>query len=117
MTFFYNFMRPLIEAGYLYAACPPLFKVYKKSKGKDTDIHYLYTKEELDNFDTEGYLVQRYKGLGEMNPEQLWETTMDPEHARLIQITLEDCEEAEEALKICMGDDVVARKEFILQSV
>lgn len=63
MTFFYNFMRPIIEKGYLYAACPPLFKVFKKSKGKDVDVHYLYTKQELDAFDTEGYSVQRYKGL------------------------------------------------------
>ena len=117
MTFFYNFMKPIIEAGYLYAACPPLFKVFKKSGGKDVDVHYLYTKEELDSFDTEGYSVQRYKGLGEMNPEQLWETTMDPEKARLIRITLDDCEEAEEALKVCMGDDVSARKEFILQCI
>lgn len=116
MTFFYNFMRPIIEKGYLYAACPPLFKVFKKSKGKDVDVHYLYTKQELDAFDTEGYSVQRYKGLGEMTAQQLWETTMDPQEARMIQITLDDCEAAEDALKVCMGEDVTARKEFILQS-
>ena len=115
MTFFYNYMRPIIEAGYLYVACPPLFKVYKKSKGQDADVRYLYTKEELDAFDTAGYLVQRYKGLGEMNPEQLWQTTMDPQSARLLQITLEDCQAAEDALKFCMGDDVKARRNFIIE--
>ena len=116
MTFFYNFYRPLIEAGCLYVACPPLYKVYKKSKGQDVDIHYLYTEEELDAFDTTGYLVQRYKGLGEMRPEQLWETTMDPEKRRLIQITLENAEMAEEALKVCMGDDVKVRKDLIMNA-
>jgi DNA gyrase/topoisomerase IV subunit B len=107
-------MRPLIEAGYVYAACPPLYKVYKK-KGKGEEVHYLYTPEELKAFDTEGYLIQRYKGLGEMNPEQLWETTMDPEQRRLIQITLDDCESAEEALSVCMGGETKARKKFILE--
>ena len=116
MTFFYNYLRPIVEAGYLYVACPPLYKVYKKSKGQDVDVHYLYTEAEKEAFDTEGYLVQRYKGLGEMKPEQLWETTMNPENRRLIQITLEDVEAAEEALKVCMGDDVKSRKEFIMSA-
>ena len=116
MTFFYNYLRPIVEAGYLYVACPPLYKVYKKSKGQDVDVHYLYTEAEKDAFDTEGYLVQRYKGLGEMKPEQLWETTMNPDNRRLIQITLDDVEAAEEALKVCMGDDVKSRKEFIMSA-
>ena len=116
MTFFYNYLRPIVEAGYLYVACPPLYKVYKKSKGQDVDVHYLYTEAEKDAFDTEGYLVQRYKGLGEMKPEQLWETTMNPDNRRLIQITLDDIEAAEEALKVCMGDDVKSRKEFIMSA-
>ena len=98
MTFFYNFMKPIIENGYLYIACPPLFKVVAKN-GKTS---YLYSKEELDAMDTEGCTIQRYKGLGEMQPEQLWETTMNPETARLVQITLDDCQEAEEALELCM---------------
>lgn len=75
MTFFYNYMRPIIENGYLYVACPPLFKVFKKSKGQDTDIHYLYTKEELDEFDTDGYLVQRYKGLEKTSPYHFFRYT------------------------------------------
>jgi len=79
-------------------------------------VHYLYTEAEKDAFDTEGYLVQRYKGLGEMKPEQLWETTMNPDNRRLIQITLDDVEAAEEALKVCMGDDVKSRKEFIMSA-
>lgn len=111
MTFFYNFMKPIIENGYLYIACPPLFKVVAKN-GKTS---YLYSKEELDAMNTEGCTIQRYKGLGEMQPEQLWETTMNPETARLVQITLDDCQEAEEALELCMGENVSARKDFIMQ--
>ena len=107
-------MRPLVEEGCLYAACPPLYKVYRK-KGKGEEVHYLYTPEELQAFDTEGYLVQRYKGLGEMQPEQLWETTMNPATRRLIQITIDDMEAAEEAISLCMGKDVDSRKEFLMQ--
>jgi len=104
----------LVEEGYLYAACPPLYKVSRK-KGKKEEVTYLYTKEELNAFDTEGCTVQRYKGLGEMMPEQLWETTMNPETRRLIQITVDDLEEAEEAIALCMGKDVESRREFLLQ--
>lgn len=111
----FRYMRPLIEAGYVYVACPPLFKVSRK-KGKKEEVTYLYTAEELAAFDTEGCTVQRYKGLGEMTPEQLWETTMNPETRRLIQIDLDDLEEAEEAITLCMGKDVNARREFILQA-
>lgn len=113
MTFFYRYMKEIIEKGYLYAACPPLFKVFKKV-GKKEEVFYLYTKEELDSFETEGYSVQRYKGLGEMNPEQLWETTMNPATRKLIRITIKDAEKAEEAVSLCMGKDTVQRKEFIL---
>lgn len=113
MTFFYRYMREIIEKGYLYAACPPLYKVTKK-EGKKQTVTYLYTKQELNNFDTTDCSVQRYKGLGEMNPEQLWETTMDPERRKLIQITIQDAEEAEEALALCMGKDSLKRKEFLL---
>ena len=113
LTNFYRCMRPLIEAGYVYAACPPLFKVTRK-KGKKEEVTYLYTNEELDAFDTEGCTVQRYKGLGEMSPQQLWDTTMNPETRRLIQISIEDEEETEEAIGVCMGKDTEARRKFIL---
>lgn len=116
MVNMFRHMRPVVEAGYLYAACPPLYKVAKK-KGKKEEIHYLYTTEELSNFDTRGYTVQRYKGLGEMNPEQLWETTMNPETRRLIQITVDDIDAAEEAISLCMGRDVATRREFLLEHV
>ena len=116
MTNLFRYMRPIVEAGYLYAACPPLYKVSKK-KGKKEEVHYLYTQEELENYDTEGCSVQRYKGLGEMNPEQLWETTMNPETRRLIQITVDDLEETEESIELCMGNDVNTRRDFLLQYV
>lgn len=113
LTNFYRNMRPLIEAGYIYAACPPLFKVSRK-KNKKEEVKYLYSSKELSSMDTTDCTVQRYKGLGEMSPEQLWDTTMNPETRRLIQITIDDCEAAEEALSICMGGETAARKEFIL---
>lgn len=108
-------MKPIIDAGYLYIACPPLFKVSKGTGKNEKVLAYLYSQEELDNYDTTGCNVSRYKGLGEMNPEQLWETTMDPARARLIQITLEDCEAAERALEVCMSNNIEARKEFIIE--
>lgn len=116
MTNLFRYMRPIVEAGYLYTACPPLYKVFRKN-GKKEEVHYLYTQEELEAFDTEGYSVQRYKGLGEMNPEQLWETTMNPETRRLIQITVDDLEETEESIELCMGNDVNTRRDFLLQYV
>ena len=111
ITFFYRYLRPIIEAGYLYMAVPPLYKV---TKGKT--ITYLYSDAELQAFDTEGATIQRYKGLGEMNPDQLWDTTMNPETRTLIQITIEDIEAAEEMISVCMSDNVEARKEFITQN-
>ena len=115
MVNMFRYMRPLVEEGYLYAACPPLFKVSKKV-GRKEEVTYLYSNEELAAFDTEGCTVQRYKGLGEMMPEQLWETTMNPETRRLIQITVDDLEAAEEAIALCMGKDVESRREFLLQT-
>lgn len=115
MVNLFRYMRPLVEEGCLYAACPPLFKVTRKV-GRKEEVTYLYSNEELAAFDTEGCSVQRYKGLGEMMPEQLWETTMNPETRRLIQITVDDLEAAEEAIALCMGKDVESRREFLLQT-
>lgn len=113
LTNIYRNMRPLIEAGYVYVSCPPLYKVSRKA-GRKEEVTYLYTPEELGAFDTEGCTIQRYKGLGEMLPEQLWETTMNPENCRLIQITMDDAELAEEIITACMDEDSSARREFVL---
>ena len=114
LTFFYRYMRPLIEGGYVYAAQPPLYQV---KKGKD--VYYTYSEEEQAKLmktleDKSGKAdIQRYKGLGEMDAEQLWDTTMDYEHRTLIQITIEDSAEADQTFSILMGDKVPPRKKFI----
>jgi len=111
LTFLYRHMQDLIEAGYVYIAQPPLYKI---SKGKK--LSYAYDDVQLERLISEyksGYSVQRYKGLGEMNAQQLWDTTMDPNQRTLLQVTIEDGEAADKAFEELMGDDVQKRREFI----
>lgn len=119
LTFFYRYMRPLIQAGKVYLAMPPLYKV-SKGKGAKEVIEYAWTDDELQGAVKKigkGYILQRYKGLGEMNADQLWETTMNPETRTLIRVTLNDLSLAEKRVAVLMGNKVEPRREWIENNV
>ena len=121
LTFFFRYLRPLVENGYIYVAVPPLYLVsYKKTK------RYIYEEKNLTPYlgelrekyklnDTESIKIQRFKGLGEMNPEELWETTMDPDRRKLIQIGYNDFTETHQLFNTLMGEEVLPRKKFIME--
>jgi len=115
LTFFYRYMRPLIEAGYVFIAQPPLYKV-KKGKRESYVYNDADLEKLLENIGREGVTVQRYKGLGEMNAEQLWDTTMDPETRTVLRVSLEDAIEADAVFSMLMGDRVEPRRDFILEN-
>lgn len=119
LTFFYRYMKPLLEAGKVYLAMPPLYKV-SKGKGKKEVIEYAWTDEELEEKIKKvgkGYILQRYKGLGEMNADQLWDTTMNPETRLLIRVTIDDAATSERRLTTLMGNKVEPRRKWIEENV
>ena len=119
LTFFYRYMRPLVEAGHVYIALPPLYKM-SKGKGKKEVVEYAWTDGELEELRQKfgrGALLQRYKGLGEMNADQLWETTMDPETRTLIRVTIDDLARAERRVSVLMGDKPAPRRQWIEDNV
>lgn len=115
LTFFYRHMRPMIERGYVYIAQPPLYLIKKGNTER-----YVYSDEELnrtlDEIGRDKIYIQRYKGLGEMNPEQLWDTTMDPANRIMLRVTMDDAMLADETFTLLMGDRVEPRREFIEQN-
>ncbi|EIQ4589736.1 DNA topoisomerase IV subunit B [Staphylococcus pseudintermedius] len=119
LTFFFKYMRPLVMAGRVYIALPPLYKL-EKGKGKNKKIAYVWTDEELEKLQREmgkGFVLQRYKGLGEMNPDQLWETTMNPETRTLIRVQIDDEVRSSQRVSTLMGDKVAPRREWIERHV
>ena len=119
LTFFYRYMRPLVENGHVYIALPPLYKM-SKGKGKKEIVEYAWTDQELEELRQKfgkGAQLQRYKGLGEMNADQLWETTMNPDSRTLIKVTIEDLARAERRVSVLMGDKVEPRRKWIEDNV
>ena len=114
LTFFFRYMKDLINEGHVYIGLPPLYKIEKGNQ-----VEYAYDDKELDEKIKKvgkGYQIQRYKGLGEMSADQLWDTTMDPARRNLIQVTIEDAAEAANVIDMLMGDKVEGRKEFLAQN-
>lgn len=119
LTFFFKYMRPLLEAGRVYIALPPLYKL-EKGKGKSKQVEYAWTDEDLEVLMKKigkGFTLQRYKGLGEMNADQLWETTMDPETRTLIRVSIDDEVRSQRRVTTLMGDKVEPRREWIERHV